>query len=504
MGARVSPLPLLVVVIFLLVTLVHGRTLLQAALLHRHGARTEPLVTDHGLNWDICVLSSSGVEMALSLGRFTRQRYGSFLPSEYDMYQIESRTTDFERTIRTGVGVLRGMYDGINDIPYLTHKPQDLDFLLSYYYSWPSAVLGTYYIRGYNTRNNNVTLSYFPQEKLDVIGQQLNCPNLCRENQTLCALLGEDVSTCRLSNGGLSEELSGLFPQLFEAQERSNAFLYLYNESSLYWRNTGPYGRLLAVDVFNAFNATLATGASPAVGKFLQYSAHDVTIYGLFVALGVVTPDTVAELVLVPNFASAVYLDLYDDGNVSISFYECNQSYGSGFPYENPTPVQMGCMPLPSAVPVDVYYAAECPLQHFKNFVDLKAPQWSVDPQKPYCYADPADLVANHCERDSEARGSDSCALYRTICPEYACETSKGYVLNRTSMQCQRMFLPAGAQRSAHPPSAKKSAGWYAGVVIASLLIGIVLGTVIRAFAFERQAKSEAATAPMLQEQNSV
>lgn len=137
------------------------------------------MVSDHGLNWNNCVLSEQGVVMALSLGRFVKERYAASLnlPAEYSPIAVTSQSTDFERTIRTGVGMLRGMYNGTNEIPFLTHLQPDTDDLLGYYYSWPSAVLGSQYIQGYNTLYNNATLEYFNQSNLDIVGSELGVRN---------------------------------------------------------------------------------------------------------------------------------------------------------------------------------------------------------------------------------------------------------------------------------------------------------------------------------------
>ncbi len=470
-----------------------AQKLVQISVLHRHGARTEPFVSDHGLNWDFCVLSEQGVVMALGLGRFLREQYSSFLLPFYDPVSITSQSTDFERTIRTGVGVLRGMYNGSNEIPYLYHIPQATDDLLGYYYSWPSAVLGTHYIARYNSRNNNATLSFFHQDKLNEVGAELGCPELCLNNQTLCALLGEDVSTCRLSNGGLSPELHGLLPLMFQAQEASNSFLYLYNESDKYWRNTGPYGRLLAVRISNRFNDTLQRMGtnSPSPVRMWHYSAHDITIYGFFAAIGSINSTTRRENVLVPTFASAVVLELYDDETVRIRFAECNQTYGSGFPFSFLDGMVMGCKATPPKSDLDtsdVYYSESCPLQHYRNFVDTKRPYFEDvgGPDMPWCYADPADAVANGCEPNNPVPPvSPQCITYRTYCSRFACDALNGFVLNMSNLACVKLRPGPAELKDEHPDMTPL---WYCEVVAVSLVTGVVFGALIKFFIFERAA----------------
>lgn len=487
-----------VLLIALVMSFASSRELLQVTLLHRHGARTEPIVTaDEQLYWGDCVLSETGVHMALSLGRFTRERYFNLLPGEYDERVIVSVTTDFERTVRTGVGFLRGMYNGTTEIPFLTHKPANIDFLMGYYYSWPSANLGLDVIEDYSADNNEKTLSFFPQADLDIVGRDLLCPILCSHNQTVCSLFGEDVSTCRLSNGGLTADLAALLPNMFQAQMMSNAFLYLYNKSSTYWSNTGPYGRLLAVEVFDQFNETIAAyhqhDELPSV-KFYHYSAHDVTIYSFFTAVGVITLNTTQENILVPTFASAVYLELYSDGNVSIQFYESDQRFNSLYNYSLVDNVFLGCKqspPLSFSDEEGIYFARECPLDHYKNFVDTMAPQsLNATNGAPWCFQDPEFMRLAKCFPNASNPPSEPCLAYRRICEQYSCDTASGFVLDRVSFTCVKLFdIPSSGEK-------KISVGVYVGVPLCSLAIGAVIGVMIRCFVFERQSK--ALLAPLL------
>lgn len=471
----------------------NARDLLQVTLLHRHGARTEPIVTeDELLSWGGCVLSDTGVRMALSLGQFTKAKYVDLLPSTYDERVIVSVTTDFERTIRTGFGCLRGMYNGSDEIPFLAHKTANYDYLMGYYYSWPSANLGLDFINSYNAANNAKTLSFFSQANLDVVGDELHCPILCGENQTTCSLFGEDVTTCRLSNGGLTQNLEELLPEMFQAQILSNSFLYLYNKSSLYWSQTGPYGRLLAVEIYDQYNATLAAYspndplALPSV-KMYHYSAHDVTIYSFFTAIGVITLDTTQENILVPTFASAVYLELYSDGNISVQFYESNQRFGSAYNYSEVSNIFLGCKTTPPSSFADesgIYYATECPLEHYKNYVDTMTPQsLNATNNAPWCYQDPDFMALTQCYPNASNLPSDDCLSYRKICEPQSCDTAQGFVLNRVSYTCEKMFNFPDQKSSI-------SVGVYVGVPLSSFAMGAVIGMMIRCIVFERRSKA--------------
>ena len=271
--------------------------------------------------------------MAFQLGKFIRQEYNGILPQTYDDVHIVSRSTSFERTVRTGVGVLRGMFETEESrklngsdrfvIPYLTRQMRDVDELLGYYYSWPSTVIRGHWIDTYNARSIPNTLHILNQTTLDKIGAALGSRKVCTENPTTCALLAEDISMCRLTNGGLSEFLRSLLPELYQAQVESNAFLYLYDHTNRYWQNTGPYGLELVQLMGKYFEARLNQSRegtnTDSAPRLYHFSAHDVTIYGFFVALGAINATTTDLRRLVPSFAAATFVELYDDGTVRFS-----------------------------------------------------------------------------------------------------------------------------------------------------------------------------------------
>ena len=462
--------PVLVLLIAIVATVVPiaisaDGNVIHVNLIHRHGARTKPFIQGAILNWADVVLSQQGAVMALALGKFINEQYGpnssvGLLPMHYDMDKIVSRTTDFERTIRTGVGMLRGIYDGETEIPFLYHKPSDYDYMLGYFYSWPSAVLREEYINTFNAMNDQRTLQIVNQTTLNAIGDVIGT-TICPTQQTLCALAGEDIATCDRSNGGLPPLLNELIQdgQLFRVQSESFAFQYLYNSSDRYWRNTGPYGRLLALEWIT--NAKMALNGSNTEAVMHHYSAHDITIYGFFVALGVVNASTTDLRILIPSFTSVVIGELFPDGSIKLKYGRQDQDYGSGYGYQlYDDHLRMGCINSNNVT----YYSQQCPLEELERFVDTMAPE----APDATCYADPANAAQTGCDQMGVVPTNAHCIRYRKNCGFMACQAP--YVLDRTTWGCMKV--------NARPPVAYKSLSAGAGVAIAasSTLIGVVAG----------------------------
>ena len=340
------------------------RRIVKMAFMHRHGARTGPIVLPNGqLDFNEAVLTDIGVRMASALGLFLRRHYSNVtamndrsayynnytlfcnefytgpLPcinGTYNPRVLVSESTAFERTLRTGVGVVRGMFMHYNAtlgdyaaddlvVPYLPAPPAPLDMKLGFYYSWPSAILHTPGpIAHYNADHNNDTLDLITQQQVDAMGAALfagtSASNQCATAQTLCVLAAQDIVSCAYSNGPnstINATLVELWPKFTEAQEYSNAFLYmnwgnrstvnnhdieigntsLLNSTSVedrqtdYWSGAGPYGRVYAQATIARFRQALADmEANNTADPSLVYhsSAHDVTIYGYLVAVGAI------------------------------------------------------------------------------------------------------------------------------------------------------------------------------------------------------------------------
>ena len=407
---------------------------------------------DARLDWDMCHLTAEGGVMTEKLGQFIRAQYGAMVadvttglplvPTIYDRRRIVSVSTDFERTVRSAYGVLRGLFNETPEssasflssttdadqhrdrdrdhlsyrggnfpttfTPFVWHLSQNSDLALDYYYSWPSAMLASTRYSHYNDEHDSETLTIVNQSSLDQFGAIFGCPLLCAAEQTACALFAEDVTSCRISNNvpatpgtnaSVDEAfLREMYPAVKTLQSLSNRYLYMadYRNLTAYWAHVGPYAKVALEQVMGFLKGGDPTTASAAVvsrrsnddaeqspaasdgasliiplrqggeasqtagGEFnkdawfvdettvLHLSAHDVTLYGIFVALDTISaaadiyPDSPArrgegqdllQRLLVPPFASTVFFEQWSDGSVSMRYAVCDQEYGGGYGY---------------------------------------------------------------------------------------------------------------------------------------------------------------------------
>lgn len=559
-----------------------SRRTVAVALMHRHGARTGPQITKDGMQWGNAVLSPVGEEMALGLGVWLRRHYtigpsrrGIFcandsvvasqgtsqcIGSTYSSKQIISQSTYFERTIRTAMGMIRGMFaDDERAYPFIQHSPGPTDMKLGYYYSWPSASLHRGEILGYNAAHDNQTLDIMSQAELDEVGSALASDRICRTQQTLCILLAQDVTACNYANDPQDAEESRLpeallrhWPKFRSAQQLSNAFLYMYNSSQQpqlgrakgstgrpnsanllqdhrLWERTGTFGRVFTREVATLFADRLASfkgegGAEDHSPLLFHYSAHDVTIYGVQVAIGAITIDDMYAPTdnpfppgtdehdqfikfRIPEFTSVIMFDLLEDGNVSVGFARPPQVYGadfSQFDLFSSAVVRMTC----EAADGSHYRSNECPLEDFTRYTDRMKPLPSYATEAlpeqsmqlydgydsaSYCFVLDADLAAVGCERTSTAVPMDEvCLNYRRVCPALACEGPR-YALDMRTMACIERQEPAEANpryKLLYGGAGSSRTLWfYTGSIVGGLLLGIVLGVAGRIMCYERKLR---------------
>jgi hypothetical protein len=453
--------------------------MLQLAFMHRHGARTEPVVKDHTiLDWNRCHLSDPGAVMAVNLGVTMRRWYGWFIDDEYNSTTFHSVSTDIERTIRTGYGVISGIFNRnttLNNfsMPWLDHRPLFSDSRLSYYYSWPSAVMRQVELFEYNPDTATETLSYMNMSQMRQLGVFTNASAICNDpkSATTCALFAEDAGTCRYSNQPHMEPeyLALLNSQfLLKAQARSNYFIYGFNTTERYVDAIGPYGMRILSDILKIFKQTMqdlssgAPNATKAAIPVHHYSAHDITLYGLFVAMGIITPTTTDIHVMVPTFTSVARFELYSNASVTFIYSHCEQGYNSSHNYTDDDAALLNCMDEQNTH----YTARNCKVDDLWRFVaTLNVSKLSV----PECYADPRDVEATLCapwKNTSLATVGESslsaalltnvgyCMTYRANCPAQACDTTLvtepagipasasgfRYVLDRRTLQCKPKY----------------------------------------------------------------
>jgi hypothetical protein len=517
------------------------RRLVQLAFMHRHGARTAPVVSHGVLDWSRCHLSGEGANMARSLGRFLRGRYGAnnstdtaarynFIPRYHNASEYYVRSTDYERTIRTGVGVVRGLFpeaEGgsatnraafLRTVPYVAHEAQNADIQMGYYYSWPSAVLRVPTFDQYNPSHDVETRAILSPANLTTLGEVLRIPKMCATAPTTCALFAEDVGTCWRSNVGIAPRFRALLPQLFLVQHQSFNYLYGYTRRSRFNRNSGAYGVPIATLMLRQFQDALAFHARPAAHagagapfKVNHYSAHDITDYGLLVALGVNRPGVTNTYQLVPRFTTLIMLELYSDATVTLVYAHCGQEMKSAYNFTVDAAPTLTCIDVAGKT----YFAATCLVDDLKRFVAGPGhgvpgnATKTVDP----CYADPVDVALSQCDPHDAGGASQqrldavgpgdhelrvqlsSCVSYRQLCPRQACDprlvstslTPRSaaalaalplVVLDRINWKCVPLPTPAAVPTfPSKAPYLRFGLLVWAGIVL-GLLLGAVAGIV--------------------------
>jgi hypothetical protein len=431
--------------------------------------------------------------MAVNLGQNLRQWYPTFIPSVYDRNHVISTSTDVERTIRTGYGVLTGLFprntsDGAPtannfSLPLLHHVPMMQDPRLGYYYSWPAALLHQPQLLVYNLDSAAETRSYLTPADLasagDLTGAQQICSNASLA--TTCALFAEDVGTCRNSNEGITQAYRDLLTpgKLFHAQALSNYFIYGPNASRPFDRAIGPYGMQIITDILDQFGAALeqlrdepSNTTKAATPRVYHYSAHDITVYGFLVAMGVIDAATTDIHLLVPTFTSIVRLELYSNATVSFLFSYCDQAFGTQHDYHTVPTAVINCMDGAG----NVYKSRNCRLGDFRRFIERKL---NVTKEAyPPCYADPQDVLETKCApwhntslatvddatlTDKQRAYAGYCMTYRKACPAQACDVdhvqepndsgpaNAKFAINTVTLKCERVYA---AEAKAPVPAA--------------------------------------------------
>jgi non-ribosomal peptide synthetase-like protein len=440
---------------------------IHVAIVHRHGARTAAKFDGTFLDYDGTRLTREGALMSVNLGKAIRGWYGDLFGTRYNSTAIVSVSTDYERTIRSGYGVLEGLFNTTGDTyarPYLQHQSGGLLDL----YKWGSAQLHFVTALNRTLGKPTETLSYLTPQELSTAGQLIDANQICDDaaQATTCAVMAEDAGASALSNDAtLSPKWTPLLTpgKLPRAGAAALSCLTGYDNSS-YSRGVGYPGMGLATAILEGFSGALAdvqaTGAPRASIIAQHYSAHDDTLFALMSALGAITPDTTDITMRLPDFAAVVRLELYANASVSIVYSHCNQSYGSNYTYLDSNQTALTCIDAHG----HSYRSTNCAFGDVARYVaTLNTTVGGT--AAGMCYADPEDVLASGCApwhstslaslsdeslSDEQRQRVAGCLAYRRLCPVQACDVNlvrepsgvpsdaaSRYVLDRRSMSCR-------------------------------------------------------------------
>ena len=456
------PHVVMAVVFVLACCVVHGQN--QLIFLHRHGARLEPQLKGGGFTWAHADLTTAGKEMGRQLGYFLLRRYPHLLQHAHlndSSYVVQS--TEVARTVQTALSVLSVLFPS-DPTPMVPHTPRDRDFLLAFNGNYPSTIVRRAWHNAINMENR-IADQYINSSDLSLLSSTVGFD--CTGSSMLCALLGEDIAQCRRSNGGMTPELLTLFETKLETlQMIRNKYIFGFNSTGPY-RPAGSVGHKLASRMLSDAKAWI--NGSNRQTRVYQYSAHDDTVVGLLNTLGAATFDSYDVHLWVPKFTQTVLFEVFE-ADQSMQFYLTmpNETHGSGYRFEDhPLPLRVGCV-LSNGSTV---HASRCSIDGVARFIARSAP--TVPDGECYLSAEDAATLCNPTMVGGPV--SVWCQIYRSMCPSYACSASSSLTLDSQRGICVPSY--SGASTTMTPFSGH--IGLYIGVVLASIVVGLLVGVLI-------------------------
>ncbi|KEG13197.1 membrane-bound acid phosphatase 2 [Trypanosoma grayi] len=383
----------------------------QVSILHRHGARDEPLVIDGQLVWDYAHMTPNGDTMMLNLGKALRRVYGDFI-SAFDPSVYDALTGDSDRCIQSAQGVLQALFNqGSDFIPVVKHVPKEVDWLMEFNYNFPNVIARPQW--NYAFQNNDaLAREMLSEDDVRILAGEFG--SWCNETPMLCALFAVDALQCRISNTNTtSETLRRLFEEkLLPIQYGNLKHIYGFNPTDPY-AVIGSPAYALAVKIMS--------DAQRGDKKVYHYSAHDTTVLGALDTFGSIQMDEL-DPKWFPRFGAVLVVTTYNNGSVSFAYAEPEQEANSSLDYiSGLPPVTVRCQ----AADGKVYVASICPLDDVWRYVNRSKPTVV----NRYCYLRPED----RCDV-KDAAPSSQCQYYRKHCPEDACgpdavlDPARGYM----------------------------------------------------------------------------
>jgi len=328
-------------------------TLQLVQVVFRHGDRTPAYTypTDpYKQFWEeigLGILTKTGMQQHYDLGRYFRERYGSFLGDRYDARQLYVRSTDIDRTLQSAYCDLAGLFP---PDPAQTWNPNLL---------WQPIPVHT-------VPDANDTLlemfSYCPQyDVLDAqIQQSTEYQQMLESYTDLFALLtretGENVTTTEkvweifdvirvetLYNFTLADWAVNNYTEIQGAAEMD--LVWLCPDTATKRLRGGPLLGLMISNVQNKIN-----NSSTNLMNMYMYSAHDSTIAAFLSALGVYNG-------LIPPYASTVMVEVH----------QIDSEYYVQMLFRNSTLVDPYALTVPGCVEL-------CPLEQFQQLTASVVP----------------------------------------------------------------------------------------------------------------------------------
>ncbi|CAC9505370.1 putative membrane-bound acid phosphatase [Leishmania infantum JPCM5] len=469
----------------------------QVQVLHRHGSRSA--VPTHNTT-AICgstpcgFLNPEGEMMMRNVGSFLRTRYNTdatvvdepFLPSsDYDLTLVESHSTDVQRTLQSAHMFLAGMFPNESRlIPAIHTVPISQDTIL-YTFSQPWVALYITYAGAAQSARMNPTIDrYFPDwTELRDLGAAVWSEGYCSNFTTRlgCVLMVYDIATAKLAVGELPAAVAARYDDLHEIIAESYRGLWYYDPSNSFSVQQGGRGQPFLKQVVRNIDDFVA---GRNTYKVMHYSGHDISLGAVWGTLG----DKGVHA-MQPPYAQTLVLELVKSASsgehgVRVLRGWPGQTPETGFTFSWDTTWQLQCQRSNGT-----NYAATdnlCPLEDFRRYV-----AWTVgtDP-RGMCLLDEETSALLDCPTAEEEQTvsvalPESCLLYRSACPAYAC--APGYVLSAPGSQCKctsASCLDLGSHGSNNLVNltvkmSGVSGGAVAGISIATFCVGALFAVAV-------------------------
>ncbi|XP_069751106.1 prostatic acid phosphatase-like [Narcine bancroftii] len=306
-----------------------GRTLAFVNLIYRHGDRSpiqaypsDPY-TEKDWPQGFAQLTQIGMKQHYALGQYLRHRYSGFLSSSYDRNEIYVRSTDIDRTLMSAEVNLAALYPpqeqqifhpDLNWQPIPVHTvPVEQDKFLRF----PQRNCPRYQELLEETMNSREVQEKIQKNKdfLNMVSNKTKM-NVTIENEwkVYDTIFCEKTHHFSLPSWVTQEVIT----DLRELNGFGIKILFGLNKTQEKSRLQG--GLLLKQILRNIDQAINESTPTPRL-KLIMYSAHDLTIIALQIALNVYNN-------MIPPYASCYMFELYqeDDGSYTLDMYFRNQS----------------------------------------------------------------------------------------------------------------------------------------------------------------------------------
>ncbi|KAI5639007.1 histidine phosphatase superfamily (branch 2) domain-containing protein [Phthorimaea operculella] len=278
-----------------------GTELVYAFMVHRHGDRTPDsfntlatfnLDNDevHALidQWGYGQLTNVGKNTAFKTGEFIRRRYDSLIAPRYNDSEIYIHSSDVTRTKMSALAAMAAVFRPVGKswsedvnwvpVPYTT-VPGKEDLTLSAVSSCVRVVAQQLIGKLFSSSGPTAEFEKKYQDPLTKLARVLGQDNTLSPFQVFMAWA--DLSALVSMNYDIGDELSELYPELFDAFDASWA--YMFGDEEVL---TAAAGVLLNEFFVNADKII----AGQATQSVRVYSAHDLNVWTLQAA-SMVTPQ---------------------------------------------------------------------------------------------------------------------------------------------------------------------------------------------------------------------